>query len=168
MVYPSRFRQLLGREAHAIILVGASLAAWGVTQTKTKYKAAIVGGGATHWEDMVMASGSPELETAIGQSPPWTHPSSSMGTFTSERKASPIHNVAGVETAVLILHGERDERMPPGQAYGFYRGLKRCGAPRGREAVELVVYPREPHGFVERRHAQDVLERVLIHFSTYI
>ncbi len=69
-----------------------------------------------------------------------------IGTFTSERKTSPIHNVADVETAVLILHGERDERMPLGQAYGFYRGLKRCAAPRGQDAVQLVVYPREPHG----------------------
>ncbi len=41
------------------------MAAWGVTQTKTKYKAAVVGGGATHWEDMVMASGSPELEVRL-------------------------------------------------------------------------------------------------------
>ena len=41
--------------------VGGSLTAWGVTQTKTRFKAAVIG-GATHWEGMVMESGSPELE----------------------------------------------------------------------------------------------------------
>ncbi|KAF9446012.1 alpha/beta-hydrolase [Macrolepiota fuliginosa MF-IS2] len=147
---------------------GGSLAAWGVTQSKTRYKAAVIGGGATDWEEMVMESGSPELEAAIGGISPWTHPETSITTFVSERKTSPVHNVIGVNTAVLILHGERDERIPIGQAYGFYRGLKRFATPRGREAAQLVVYPREPHGFVERRHAQDVMERAVVHLKTYI
>ncbi|KIM43012.1 hypothetical protein M413DRAFT_435188 [Hebeloma cylindrosporum] len=124
---------------------GGSLAASGVTQTKTRFKAAVIGAGVTHWEGMVMESGSPELEVAIGQSPPWLQPSST-GTFSSERKTSPIHNVGGITTAILILHGEKDERVPLGQAQGFYRGLKRCAALRGRDAAQLVVYPREPHG----------------------
>lgn len=64
----------------------------------------------------------------------------------SERKSSPIHNIPGTTTAILILHGERDQRVPVGQAYGFYRGLKRCAAMGGRESAQLVVYPREPHG----------------------
>ena len=46
----------------ATISIGGSLTAWGVTQTKTRFKAAVVGAGATHWEGMVMESGSPELE----------------------------------------------------------------------------------------------------------
>jgi len=109
------------------------------------------------------------LQVAIGRSPPWLHSSSSSsGTFTSERKISPIHNIGGVTTAILILHSEKDERVPLGQARGFYRGLKRCAAPQGREAIELVVYPREPHGFVERRHVQDVFVRVLVYFNRYI
>ncbi|EKM77386.1 hypothetical protein AGABI1DRAFT_62015 [Agaricus bisporus var. burnettii JB137-S8] len=151
---------------------GGSLTAWGVTQTKTRYKVAVVGAGATHWETMVTESASPELEAAIGGSPPWTYPQNPTATsttaFSSERKTSPIHNITGITTAILILHGERDERVPLGQSYGFYRGLKRYAAPRGREGAQLVVYPREPHGFVERRHAQDVMERVLVHFNTYI
>lgn len=58
--------------------------------------------------------------------------------------------MADITTAVLILHGEKDERVPLGQAYGFYRGLKRYAAERGRDAAQLVVYPREPHGWVSR------------------
>ncbi|KAJ7045897.1 Alpha/Beta hydrolase protein [Mycena alexandri] len=121
---------------------GASLAAWGVAKSKTRYTAAIVGAGATNWEGMVMESGSPELEAAIGQSTPWDHDAPER----SERKTSPVHSVAGVSTAILILHGEKDERVPVGQAIGFWRGLKRRAADRGKKAAELVVYPREPHG----------------------
>ncbi|KAJ7451763.1 Alpha/Beta hydrolase protein [Mycena galericulata] len=143
---------------------GGSIAAWGVTKTKTRYKAAVIGAGVTNWEGMVMESGSPELETAIGQSTPWDQDAANEST----RKASPIHSVFGVTTAVLILHGDKDERVPLGQAVGFWRGLKRRAADRGKEAVELVVYPREPHGFVERKHAVDVLRRVVAYFKKWL
>ncbi|KAJ6498941.1 Alpha/Beta hydrolase protein [Mycena sanguinolenta] len=121
---------------------GASIAAWGVTNTKTRYKAAIIGAGATNWEGMVMESGSPELEAAIGGRVPWDRDAPEK----CERRTSPIHCVEGVSTAVLILHGDEDERVPLGQSIGFWRGLKRRAAVRGKEAAELVVYPREPHG----------------------
>ncbi|KAJ7187868.1 Alpha/Beta hydrolase protein [Mycena filopes] len=143
---------------------GGSIAAWGVTKSKTRYTAAIIGAGATNWEGMVMESGSPELEAAIGQSTPWDHDAPEK----SERKTSPVHSVAGVSTAILILHGEKDERVPVGQALGFWRGLKRRAADRGKEAAELVVYPREPHGFVERKHAEDVQRRVVAYFKAWL
>ncbi|KAL0946508.1 hypothetical protein HGRIS_012724 [Hohenbuehelia grisea] len=162
---------------------GGSLTAWGVTQTKSKFKAAIVGAGATHWEGMVMESGSPELEAAIGQRSPWDTTQletidmlnghvNGFGAPAPNRngllKRSPIHGVSDVSTAVLMLHGERDERVPLGQAIGFWRGLKRKASERGQEAAELVVYPREPHGFVERKHAEDVLNRVLEYFAKWV
>ncbi|KAK7023922.1 peptidase-S9 domain-containing protein [Favolaschia claudopus] len=143
---------------------GGSIAAWGVTKSKDRYKAAIIGAGATNWEGMVMESGSPELEAAIGGSVPWDHDAPEK----SERKTSPVHSVAGVSTAVLILHGDKDERVPVGQAIGFWRGLKRRAGDRGKEAAELVVYPREPHGFVERKHAEDVQRRVVAYFKAWL
>lgn len=42
--------------------LGGSLTAWGVTKTKNRFKAAVVGAGAVDWEGMVMQSASPELE----------------------------------------------------------------------------------------------------------
>ncbi len=52
-----------------------------------------------------------------------------------------MHKVKGVTTAVLILHGEKDERVPLAQGLGLYRGLK-----KNDSNVEMVIYPREPHG----------------------
>ncbi|KAJ7497682.1 Alpha/Beta hydrolase protein [Mycena latifolia] len=143
---------------------GGSIGAWGVTKTKKRYKAAIIGAGVTNWEGMVMESGSPELETAIGQRTPWDHDAPEE----SIRKTSPIHSVSGVSTAVLILHGDEDERVPLGQSIGFWRGLKRRAADRGKEAAELVVYPRETHGFAERKHAEDVQRRVVAYFKAWM
>ncbi|KAF9500700.1 alpha/beta-hydrolase [Pleurotus eryngii] len=123
---------------------GGSLAAWGVTQTKTRFKAAVVGAGVSNWEGMVMESGSPELEAAIGQRVPWDEEANTK--VVGNRRLSPIHAVIDVTTAVLILHGEKDERVPVGQGIGLWRGLRRKAAQRGRDGAQLVVYPREPHG----------------------
>ncbi|KAF9467811.1 hypothetical protein BDZ94DRAFT_1294724 [Collybia nuda] len=56
---------------YGVAATGALLAAWGVTKTKTRFKTAIIGAGASNWEGMVMDSGSPEFEPKIGQSAPW-------------------------------------------------------------------------------------------------
>ena len=56
---------------------------------------------------------------------------------------------------MLILHGEKDERVPLNQALGFHRALRAHDVP-----VELVVHPHEPHGIGERNHQIDVLKRV--------
>ncbi|KAK0470559.1 Alpha/Beta hydrolase protein [Armillaria novae-zelandiae] len=119
---------------------GGSLAAWGVTQTKTVFKAAIVGAGVSNWESMVMEAASPELEGALGGLSPWNGWMNK-----TSRKESPVQRVAGVTTAVLILHGEKDERVPLAQGIGLYRSLKRTEGPC-KDRVEMVVYPREPHG----------------------
>ncbi|KAG5649406.1 hypothetical protein H0H81_004087 [Sphagnurus paluster] len=55
--------------AHLSVPEGGSLTAWGVTKTKTRFKAAIVGAGVANWEGMIMESGSPELEEKSGISP---------------------------------------------------------------------------------------------------
>jgi len=101
-------------------IAGGSLTAWGVTKTKTRFKAAIVGAGVSNWEGMVMDSGSPELETETGKSAPWDHDNQER----SVRRTSPIHFVAVVTTAVLILHGEKDERVPVNQGIGMWRSSR--------------------------------------------
>ncbi|SJK98695.1 uncharacterized protein ARMOST_01964 [Armillaria ostoyae] len=141
---------------------GGSLTAWGVTQTKTMFKAAIVGAGVSNWESMVMEAASPELEGALGGISPWNGRMNK-----TSRKESPVQRVAGVTTAVLILHGEKDERVPLGQGIGLYRSLKRTEGPC-KDRAEMVVYPREPHGFVERKHAEDVMLRVLDHLRRWL
>jgi dipeptidyl aminopeptidase/acylaminoacyl peptidase len=63
--------------------------------------------------------------------------------------------IDNVTTPTLILHGANDERVPTGQAYELFRGLK----DRGKTA-ELVFYPREGHGISEYYHQKDRLTRI--------
>jgi dipeptidyl aminopeptidase/acylaminoacyl peptidase len=64
---------------------------------------------------------------------------------------------------MLIVHGENDLCVPVNQAYAFYRALRERKVP-----VELVVYPREGHGFSEKAHIIDLEERMLAWFEKYL
>jgi dipeptidyl aminopeptidase/acylaminoacyl peptidase len=70
--------------------------------------------------------------------------------------------IENVQTPTLILHGANDERVPAGQAYELYRGLK----DRGR-TTELVFYPREGHGITEYYHLKDRLTRIFDWVTRY-
>ena len=60
---------------------------------------------------------------------------------------SPISGAANITTPTLIVIGGADRRVPTTQAYELYRALVRLGVP-----TELLVFPREPHGFREPKH----------------
>ena len=76
---------------------------------------------------------------------------------------SPLKHVKNAKTPTLILHGERDRRVPLNQAYELYRGLKYVKVP-----TELIVYPREGHGNRERAHQLDLCRRALQWYDKYL
>ncbi len=128
---------------------GGFMSAWAVTQT-SRFKAAIVGAGVSDWGMMVMTSDVPDFEQELGEHAPWDG-----AAHRRHLELSPITFARNVKTPVLILHGEKDARVPLSQATGFYRALKRQNVP-----VEFVVYPREPHSIAEKAHLLDILQRV--------
>ncbi|TDL25107.1 alpha/beta-hydrolase [Rickenella mellea] len=138
---------------------GGFMTACGVTNT-TRLKAGVMGAGVSDWGMMAAQSDSPDIEAALGGGAPWSQ--GSRGYL----DRSPIQRVKDVESAVLILHGENDERVPVSQAISFMRGLRRLS--HHPERHELVIYPREGHLFTERKHAEDVLKRVVEHFSVWL
>lgn len=77
--------------------------------------------------------------------------------------SSPFMYLKNVKTPTLILQGEADPVDPLGQSQELYRGLKRYGV-----ETELVVYPREPHGFQEAKHRADRDRRMLEWFEKYV
>ncbi|KAH7102706.1 alpha/beta-hydrolase [Auriculariales sp. MPI-PUGE-AT-0066] len=137
---------------------GGFMTAFGVSQTKNIFKAACVGAGITHSDSMATDSDMPDMAAEYSLSPPWN--------AGEHHLTDPISQVKDVETPVLLLHGEKDDRAPLGQAMGFYRGLLRMS--KFPERHELVVYPREGHMVLERSHVEDVLKRVLGHFMTWL
>jgi dipeptidyl aminopeptidase/acylaminoacyl peptidase len=78
-------------------------------------------------------------------------------------RASAMTFIKRAKTPTLILHGAVDLRVPVGQAQELYMGLRKNGVP-----VELVFYPREPHGLQEPRHQLDKMRREYAWFSKYV
>ena len=68
-----------------------------------------------------------------------------------------------ITTPTLILHGEQHPCVPVNQAYAFHRALLERAVP-----TELVVYPREGHGLMERDHVRDMDERIVRWFEMYL
>src|SRR5579884_629005 len=128
---------------------GGFMTAWAVTQTR-RFKAAIMGAGVSDWGMMAMTSDIPDFERELGGSVPWDGLE-----YQNHLRLSPISFARETKTPVLILHGEKDARVPLTQAIGFHRALREYGVP-----TELVVYPREGHPIRERMHQLDLLRRV--------
>jgi dipeptidyl aminopeptidase/acylaminoacyl peptidase len=82
--------------------------------------------------------------------------------LTIYERDSPVTYARAAKTPTLFLHGESDDRCPVEQGYMMYRALQDNGAP-----TEMVVYPRERHGFIEPRHIADRARRVIDWFRAH-
>ena len=136
------------RLAHIGWSYGGYMTAWVITQTN-RFKAAMVGAGLTNMVSMYGTNDIPNvLTTYFGGIP-------GKDTLALYNARSAMTHIDNVTTPTLILHGANDERVPTGQAYELFRGLKDRG-----KTVELVFYPREGHGFTEYYHQKDRLTRI--------
>jgi dipeptidyl aminopeptidase/acylaminoacyl peptidase len=134
---------------------GGFMAAWAVTQT-TRFKAAIMAAGVSDFHSFHAQSNIADWDMRFVGVDPLEHPE-------VYRARSAITYASRVKTPTLILHGQDDAIVPVNQAYAFYRALKERGVP-----VELVLYPREGHGFSEYEHRRDSEERTLRWLKEYL
>jgi len=133
---------------------GGYLTSWVITQT-TRFKAAYVAAGVA---DLV-------TEYALTDEPSFLIGYFNSAPYDNEeiyRKNSPLSYASKVKTPVLIVHGERDLRVPVSQAYEFYSALKHYGA-----KTKLVIYPGEYHGIRGYVHQLDLMARVLEWFKEH-
>ena len=133
---------------------GGYMSEWAITQTSV-FKAAVSGAGLS---DLISEFGTEEGpaydEWFFGT--PWENPTGFLN-------SSPFVHFKDAKTPILILQGDADTTDPLGQSQELYRGLKRYGV-----ETELVVYPREPHGFHEEKHLLDRLNRILAWYDKYL
>ncbi len=76
---------------------------------------------------------------------------------------SAMFNIKNAVTPTLVIHGECDDRVPPEQGLQLHRALQRRGVP-----AQMVLYPRQPHGFTEPKFIQNVGERTIAWFDQYL
>jgi len=136
---------------------GGFMGAWAIGQTD-RFKAAIMVAGISDW-GMLAATGEwGTLDAALSGSGGWEgtgpHP---------HDQVSPVSFASKIRTPVLIVHGEDDTNVPVSQAIYFHRALSWYGAEH-----ELVIYPREGHGLVERNHQLDLLRRTRAWFDRWL
>jgi dipeptidyl aminopeptidase/acylaminoacyl peptidase len=134
---------------------GGYLVAWAVTQTD-RFRCAIAGASITSYESNYGVVSNREWQTTM-------FGSNVYDDYERHRSRSPIAYVSRVKTPTLLVHGEKDTLAPVQQAIEFYVALKHFGVP-----TQLVIYPREPHGFEERAHQIDLYQRIVGWVDKYL
>lgn len=130
-----------------------------------KFKGAIAGAGVSDWDSMILTSDLTPLEAALAGIEPWACDKEDV----QNRKGSALFEFkdavrrVGVIPPVLILHGEKDERVPIEQPVAFRKALESADLP-----YDCVTYPREGHAFQERKHIVDMVNRIGKFVATHI
>jgi dipeptidyl aminopeptidase/acylaminoacyl peptidase len=124
--------------------------------TKTdRFKAAIIGAAVTDLASFTGTTDIPDFSRSYFRSWPWQDPAVYV-------EHSALFHAGSVKTPSLIVHGDKDERVPIGQSYEFYQALKARGVPS-----ELLVLPRQPHGPREPKLQRTCQERFLAWIERY-
>jgi dipeptidyl aminopeptidase/acylaminoacyl peptidase len=134
---------------------GGYMTAWTLTQTN-RFKAVMVGAGLTNMFSMYSTNDLQRVLEGYFGGQPWDD-------VEAYRRASAMTFIKQAKTPTLILHGGSDTRVPASQAQELYMGLRKNGVP-----VEMVLFPREPHGLQEPRHRLDKMRREYAWFSKYV
>jgi dipeptidyl aminopeptidase/acylaminoacyl peptidase len=135
---------------------GGYMSEWAITQT-TRFKAAVSGAGLSNLISEFGTEAGPAYDEWFYGLP--YEPDKITGFLNS----SPFVYLKNAKTPTLILQGDADTVDPLDQSLELYRGLKRYGV-----ETELVVYPREPHGFHEEKHLLDRVNRILAWYDRYL
>ena len=125
---------------------GGFMTAWTVTHTD-RFKAASIGAPVTNPYSFYGVTDIPDFTEAYFGGKPWDDDVDYL-------RHAPEHFAHNAKTPSLIQHGEEDVRVPLSQGTAFYRALTLNGV-----TVEMVIYPREPHGLREPKHIRDAMER---------
>ncbi|CAK7221880.1 hypothetical protein SBRCBS47491_004679 [Sporothrix bragantina] len=123
-----------------------------------QFQGIIAGAGITDWDSLVLTSDvGTGYESQFAGGTPWRlakeDVSTRSGSALWEFKDAVEHKRI---PRMLMLHGERDVRVPVSQARGFAHALDEAGLP-----FTFVTYPREGHMLRERRHIEDMAARTL-------
>ncbi|MHB8643317.1 MAG: S9 family peptidase [Gaiellaceae bacterium] len=134
---------------------GGFMSSWAITQTD-RFAAAIPYAVVTDWTSFHYTTNIGRFDALFLQG----EPDDPSGPYP---KWSPVFHARNVKTPTLIIHGQEDLCTPLPQATEFYNALVEAGCD-----VELVIYPREGHGWTERGHQIDAWHRMRDWLQTHL
>lgn len=134
---------------------GGYMSSFAITRTD-RFRASMVGAGVTNLISMTGTSDIPSFLPDYFESEYWEN-------YERHMRHSAIFNVANISTPTLILHPEKDIRVPPSQGHELYVALKRLGVD-----TKMVTYPRQPHGIREPKFTIDAAQRQLNWLEKYL
>jgi prolyl oligopeptidase len=134
---------------------GGYLVAWAITQTNI-FNAAIVNFGISNLLSCHGTEWNIYWEQFVFNINPYNKPE-------DYHRKSPIEFVKNVSTPTLILHGKEDPCVHISQGMELFRALKQLEI-----ETRLIIYPREKHGWSEKEHILDALNRQLEWFAAHI
>lgn len=134
---------------------GGYMTSWTITQTH-RFKAASIGAPIT---DLASLSGIADMSTFV----PDYFGGEAWEKTDLYIQRSPLYQVKGIATPVLLQHGGADTVCPLSQSKEFYDALLKRGVP-----VRLTVYPRSGHGPSESKFVLQIMEENLAWFEDHL
>jgi len=139
---------------------GGYFSALAATRYSKHFKASVVFAGISNWISFTGTSDIPRENSLVHWNLFWVESKENEQLYWER---SPMAHIRNARTPTLIAHGTKDLRVPVSQSHELYRGLEMRKVP-----VELVLYPREPHGLLERAHQLDYMKRALEWYDRYV
>ncbi|MGB3711254.1 MAG: S9 family peptidase [Erythrobacter sp.] len=138
---------------------GGYASAWGATYYSDEYAASVMFVGISNQVSKFGTGDIPyEMYNVHSRAWPWDD-------WTAMLEVSPIYYADRANTPTLIMHGEEDTRVDPGQSLELYRSIK---IRQPDTPVRLVFYPGEGHGNRMAASRYDYNLRMMRWFDTYL
>ena len=136
---------------------GGYFSALAATQYSERFKASMVGAGLTNMISFMGTTDIPYEMSVVHWNQWW------FDNMELHWERSPLSHINNAKTPTLIIHGLKDERVHPEQGMELWQAL------RIKEVdTQLVLYPREPHGLLERAHKIDYMNRLVKWYKEYL
>jgi len=134
---------------------GGFMAAWAVSQTD-RFRASVAMAAVTNWLSFHNTTNIGRFDELFLDVDPYTEGSDYW-------HRSPVVHARRVRAPTLVMHGALDLCVPVSQGQEMYQALVDAGV-----ESELVVYPREGHGWREREHQIDGNRRIREWFDRHL
>lgn len=118
---------------------GGYMMAWMNGHTD-RFKAMVCHAGVYNWHSMMASDFVRGRERSLG-APPW-------GDLSRVDKQNAQRLAANYKTPTLVIHGEKDYRVPVTQGFEYYNTLRQKGVP-----TRLLYYPDENHWILKAHNA---------------